>query len=96
MPENVFQPKYNFVLSFQGLEQAAGRHRREDRNVPLLHDHLRREHHQRLHPWMGAHPRHFRRDAGKLDRLTLKNTRLLKQCSLPYPTLKQCSLAYVR
>jgi len=50
---------------FQGLEQVARRHRREDRHVHLLHDHLPGQHHQRLHPRLGAHPRYPRGYAGK-------------------------------
>ena len=40
-----------------------GGNRREDRNVYLLHDHIHRLPHQRLHPRVGAHPRHTRRHA---------------------------------
>jgi len=64
----LFKLKYIF-FTFQRFEQVAGGHRREDRDVHLLHDHLSGQHHQRLHPRLGTHPRHPGSNAGKLDRL---------------------------
>ena len=68
---------------FQWSEQTPRRHRWENRDVRLLHDNLPGLTHQRVLPWMGAHPSHVCRHANPNgEDIVIVPNRRLKKSSL--------------